>query len=210
MSRLDIRPFLIEENLLEELVGRLDDKYYDNFVEDFYRQSLYKGLKQTAKKYKIFERIAAFENTEDNFIFLRLPSFSVERAVLVNDKEYVKKDPEEVLVNDYSYSLSSEQKFDYYPKTSKDKIVIYYLADVSIDDFDIEEISPIVDSKYREEIIVSAMLYVATTGLIKYAMSPLRSKYEMILSLYGSYKDNKDSNIENRSSLIKMKIRLPV
>jgi hypothetical protein len=148
----------------------------------------------------------------NKIIQLKLHSFREEISVMINGKEYTRvdkvikpKEHHEVETSLYNwqehqyinepiqrehrgdnyYQLSygiQNYEFNYTNRSEHDRIDLFYTADITIDDFDDESITPIIPKQYDEEVIKYALLYIAEPAIAKF-QGPKKEKYLTILQL---------------------------
>ena len=146
------------------------------------------------------------------YIDLKLHSFRQEITIMINGKEYTRvdkinkqhehRDPETSLYDwqqhqyvdqplqqkeheDNFYELRygiQNYEFNYTNRSENDHIDLFYTADITIDDFDDESITPIIPSQYDEEVIKYALLYIAEPAVAKF-QGVKKEKYMTILQL---------------------------
>ncbi len=139
-----------------------------------------------------------------------VPSFVAESKVIVNEIDYLKvgkidtttlgtisadieeyedQDSKLLLAEDYQYLIYRDQSqyyLNYSPRTKSDSIELWYTSDINEDDFDVEELRPMIPTQYTEELLSYGVVEVSKLGIAKFNTSPAKvSKYKNLIQLYG-------------------------
>lgn len=197
------------DSLISEIALRCNDSQYTDFQRSTYEKVFYRVSRELSRKYNINNRFYNFVNTIEDIeepILLKITSFKTENKVVINGKPYNKSS--ELKENCYVLKyLNNQLYFNYYNKLSGDLIHIYYLADINIDDYDIEETKPIIPIQFEEELITLSLIEIAKLGIPKFGNSEKGQKYKDILSIYSKDKRELDVNLnttENEWTVIKL------
>ena len=197
---------------ISEIALRCGDIDFKDFDSTIYERSLLKATRKLARKYELIQRIREFnvsisipENEdEDSYVEekvlvnvpLDLMSFKAEYKVLVNGYNHTKVNV--IHKNQYEYVLYRDQNqilFNYSPRTKDDKVILYYTADINIDDYDIEELQPVIPSSYEEELLDLGTVIHARLGVVKFKGSDKGNGYREAISMYSKNDSSLDRNL---------------
>lgn len=193
----DIKKLLkIRPSLISQLALMTDDTEYKDFGKPIYEQAILKANRNIAKKYEIVNRHYSFVARGDGVsdIELTIPSYKDEYKVMVNGTEYTKEEQTE-LRNDekyYLYNNSRSLLFNYTPRSLGDEINIYYVADITLSDYDLEETTPVIPSKYEDEQLEIALIHLVQLATAKFSGGKLE-KYQRLRQEYRTNPDETDS-----------------
>lgn len=186
--------------LLDEVALKCADSQYEDFKKSTYEKIYYRVLRELARQYEILERVLEFKNSNtnlENVIELKIPSFKTEIKVYVNNNLFLKND--DVKENTYYLRfINNKLIFNYNPKKEDDRILIYYIADVNKDDYDLEETTPIIPKRFEEEIIIKCCIEIAKLGIPKFGESEKGKKYQNIYNLYAKENNMKPDLLEKK------------
>ena len=215
----------MDKSLLGEISLRCNDIAYKDFSKPIYERCFLRASRNVARRYSIIQRIMDFEIDIPNYenltddeqttklgeeVELFLPSFKDEYLVKINDYEYTKV--KRINREKYEYVLyRNENKilFNYSPRTGNDIVELRYVSDINVDDYDLEEIQPIIPSQYNEELISFACVEIAKLGIVKFAESAEGGKYTNILKLYGKDEKELNKNLIKDDNWVEMKVWRP-
>lgn len=215
----------MDNSLIGEIALRCNDISFKDFSKTVYEKCFLRSTRKVARRYGLIQRISEFNSIILNYdnlnedekttklsenIILSLPSFKSEYMVKVNNYEYTKVI--RININKYEYVLYRDENkiwFNYSPRTSNDIIELRYTSDINIEDYDIEEIQPIIPSEYNEELISLACVEIAKLGIVKYNESVEGGKYSNILRLYAIDERDLNKNLIKNDAWIEMKIWRP-
>lgn len=211
--------------LRNEVALRCGDVMYHEFDKDIYSRALLRANRMIARKYKIITRFAEFVNTipipnnlseseEQTYldskynedVLFHFPSFVTEHRFVVNGREYFKVD--KVEANSYQYRFYYDQNnwyYNYSPRSKSDKIQIEYSSDINIEDYEIEELEPIIPTQYNEEIIALTVVEMSKIGIAKYHDSKLGEKYAALFKIYSKDPRDRDPNLIKNNTWVQMK-----
>jgi len=199
------------DNLIDEIALRCNDAQFEDFKKSTYKSILYRVLRELARKYQLLERKISLNNQNTNpsdWIQLKIPSFREESRINVNGVLFVK----DIALNDNTYYLKYENNkslFNYSPKAEKDVIEIYYLCDISKEDYDLEETTPIIPKMFEEEVIGECCKEIAKLGIPKFGKEVIKGqKYISILELY-SKRENLNQNLVKNNSWVTIELWEP-
>jgi len=213
---------LRDNRILSEMALRCGDVGWKDFHKDIYERCFLRASRRTARRYQILQRVYSFNSvipvkeTEDSTevlererqkpIVLPLISFIAEYRISVNDVLYDKAELPEADKQQYALWRSHNQiLFNYTPRTLNDEVIIHYTSDINEEDYDIEEIEPIIPSQYEEEVIGIGITELAKLGIAKYAGSERAEKYKEVLRLYSIDENSLDKDLLKNSNWIQMK-----
>ena len=217
----------MDKKLISEIALRCGDIDFKDFDYIIYENTLLKASRKTARKYELIQRVRDFEvaisipegEDEDNYVDkqikidvpLDLMSFKAEYKIIINNKEYTKV--KVVEVNQYQYVLYRNENqilFNYSPRTKSDNITMFYTADINVDDYDIEELQPVIPSQYEEELQDLATVTQAKLGASKFKGSEKGKGYYALIGLYGQNEDNYNRNLVKDTPWIQVKVWSPL
>ncbi len=204
--------------LMGIITYRCNDSGFNDFPESFYSEAMLFAQRKVARQYSLLNRHYTFNAKGSDLtkpLDLKLHSFQAETMVLINGKEYrrgnnlrFEKDRDLQLnnlefgtntfseeINDKEYQLyfgTQNYLFNYYPRSEEDQIDLFYTADITIDDFDDESVTPIISSRYDEEVIKYSLLYVAEAGIGRF-QGAKKEKYLSIYKLNSGKRDGTES-----------------
>jgi len=161
-------------------------------------------------------------------VIISVPSFTSEYKVVINNIEYTKvRDIKiqpvheniknavydynydtEKIGNSYEYVLYRDQNkiyFNYSPRSLSDSIHLRYTSDINIEDYDIEELEPVIPSQYEEELIKLTLTEIAKLGIVKFNESAEGGKYTNVLRLYSIDERVLENNLIKDTPWIKIK-----
>jgi len=190
----------MDKRIISEVALRCNDTKFTDFQSSVYERALLRASRSVAKRYHLIQRESNFnidipigENGDEDSVVeekslidvvISLPSFTSEYKVIINNLEYTKvKD----ITDDYQYTLYRDQNriyFNYQPRTKSDSVHIRYTSDINEEDYDIEELEPIIPSQYEEELIKLTLVEIAKLGIVKFNESSEGGKYTNVLKLY--------------------------
>lgn len=189
-----IRLKQIRPTLLSEIALRCSDTKYVDFPKQIYERAILYAERKIAFKYRVLNRYFSFKASGTEEVALTIPSFAGEYRVTVNGVEYEtgdKHELEETETEYYLYFDSHAYKFNYTGRSeAEDDVVIYYNSDVNIEDYDLEETTPVLPKRYEEEVIAIAVSYIVKLALAKFTGMKLE-KYLRIREEYNSYNEDK-------------------
>lgn len=199
----------MDKRLISDIILKCNDTSFEDFQRSIYEKSLLKASRKIARRYQLIQRIYEFESKiyvpddedEETYVdekakedfTLGIPSFMAEYSVIINGRPYTKRDAAKE--NGYEYVLYRDHNqiwFNYSPRTANDEVMIKYTSNIEDDDYDVEELEPIIPSQYNDELTEAASVEVAKLGIAKFPNSAKGKKYEAILQLY--YKDERNLN----------------
>lgn len=178
---------LIKPALISEIALRCGDTEYRDFQKEVYERGILFANRKIAKKYDLLKRYMGFKTYGTEEQKLTIPSFTGEYKVLVNGYQYDRVNKGELNTNNKEYYLYYDSHSYLYKHTNAedgDNVVIYYTADVKIEDYDLEETAPIIPSKYEDEQIAIAVSYMIRLAKAKFIGQKL-AKYERLRTEYG-------------------------
>ena len=191
---------------------RCSDIGFNDFPESFYDEAILYANRKVARKYSLINRWYAFTATaiDDNQkrvpITLRLHSFTAESLVMINGVEYTRADNLRLDSAENEYQLSygvQDYLFNYTHRGEEDNIQIFYTADITVDDFDDESIMPVVNSRYDDEVIKYALIYIAEAGVAKFG-GATRDKFLTIYKLNTQKREGTESGEKETWPTIKV------
>jgi len=215
----------MDNSLMGEIALRCNDINFKDFGKSTYERCFLRASRKVARRYELIQRIYEFDSEIPDYsnlssdkqteklneeIIFNLSSFKAEYMVKVNNYEYTKV--KRIEVGGYQYVLYRDENkilFNYSPRSENDKIELRYTADINIDDYDIEDLEPVIPSQFNEELISFACVEIAKLGIIKYANSGEGKKYENILKLYGTDERELNKDLIKNESWIEMQIWKP-
>lgn len=169
------------------VASRCEDQFMKDFQESEYNEACYYADRQVARKYNILYREfnKVLEQDEANPIILIIPAFSAEYLVYVNGKELIKANPGKEDSESYSLHNSLDKLlFQYEGKKKDDQITIIYLANPSLEDYNDQDLVPVIPKKYEEEQLKYAIQFIAQKGIVKFKEDK-EQKYRKLLQLFG-------------------------
>lgn len=165
---------------------------------------------------------------------LSLMSFTAEHRVIINGNDYLKvgklsttrvtdmtADIDEygsasgaatvstLLVEDYNYILYRDHNsilFNYSPRTKDDSVEIWYTADINEEDYDLEELQPVIPSQYTEELLALSVTEVAKLGIPKFGKSDKGTKYVNLMKVYGLDENVLNNDLHKNDAWTVMKV----
>lgn len=202
----------MDKKLISEIALRVDDINYDDFHYGIYERVLLRASRIVARRYKLIQREYKFtsyinvpdgedeesyieEKAKEN-IELSLMSFVSEYEVRINSQVYRKVNAIEENQKQYVlYRDNNKIWFNYSPRTKEDIVDIFYTSDINQDDYDIEEIQPIIPSQYNEELIAFAITELSKMGIVKFKNSEKGQKYSNAFKVYAIDPKNLDGDL---------------
>jgi len=185
-------------NLMNEIALRAGDSNFDDLQKNYYKKALLIAKRKVAKRYNLIQRLYTTEinivgeeeitspnETED--VKLPMPNFVSEYQVLINDEPYTKAD-RLTIESEKEYVLERNHNqilFNYWVRSEKDVVKIYFTSDINKEDFELETEAPIIPSQYNEEVMSLALVEIAKFGIIKYSGSDKEARYVNLVKLYG-------------------------
>lgn len=215
----------MDNPLLGEIALRCNDVAYKDFSKSIHERCFLRASRRVARRYHLIQRVYDFKIEIPNYenldndkkeerlgrnSILYLPSFTAEYMVKINDYEYSKV--KRINANNYEYVLYRDENkilFNYSPRSKSDKIEIRYTADINIEDYDVEEIQPIIPSQYNEELISLACVEVARLGIVKFKSSEEGNKYTKVLQLYSMDEEQLNKNLIKNDDWVEIKTWSP-
>jgi hypothetical protein len=194
----------IQQDLVKQLALRCNDPFFKDNRQEIYEQALFYIDKRIARRYSILHRYFRFNalitqpaaNTDADYVDkqkkinmeLSINGFKNEYLVMINDQEYVKEPANflRILDDSYYYHLYRGQhtiKFNFTPRTQDDDVIIYFLSDPDLLDYNDETTKPVIPAKYEDERIELAMIEVAKIAYPKF-QGEKQEKYAKILNTY--------------------------
>jgi hypothetical protein len=179
----------MDKRLKDIIAYRCNDTDYYDFPESVYNEGMLFSAREVARRHSILHRYYSFTiTTNDPLEYqkpvpIRLHSFTAEELVRVNGIELTRSDNIRFHDNTNMYQLYygvDGYLFNYTPRTPQDIIEIYYTADITVDDYDEESITPVIPQRYNEEIIRGALLYISELGIAKFK----EAKNEKYMKIY--------------------------
>jgi len=220
----------VKPSLMEEVRLRCSDSFCDDFDEEIYEQAIFRAIKKVAREYDLLQRYIKFSNkiiinpaddtiTEDELkltdIDLPIKSFRDEYKVTIGSLNtdtsiydyylYTKVTDHQVELDQYEYHLYrglNSWKFNYSPRGTDDEVIIFYIMDPELDDYEDKNTSPVLPGKYDEEVQKRAIIYMAKLGIAKYKEDK-KKKYQSIYLL--EMKEKGDDKIEPHRAPINIK-----
>ena len=207
------------DRLMSEISLRADDTSYDQLSKQHYRKALLVARRKVAKRYNLIQRLYSFETNlpkdldaespnDTTDIILPMTNFISEYQVLVNDVSFTKVDrlnankkDEYVLERDHNRIL-----FNYWFRGENDYVKIYFTSDINKEDFEIEELSPIIPSQYDEEVMQLALVEIAKYGIIKFSKTDKEDKYRNLFSIYGMDEKSLDKELIKNDAWVQMEV----
>lgn len=180
------------DQLLEEIRLRCGDPKGEDFSPPNYGRMLHRAKRIVARKYKLVQRKFSFKVTAKNnealedIVKVYVPSFDGETMVKVNDVDYTKAKDNKVILDSHTYDLHYDNRnllLLYSPRSLSDDVTIFYVSDVTIEDYDEESFEPIIHTRYEEELINITTISIAKLGIAKFTGDKLK-RYTNILRLY--------------------------
>jgi len=178
---------LIKPSLISEIALRCGDTEYRDFQKEVYERAILFANRQIAKKYDLLKRYMGFKSYGTEEQQLTILSFAGEYRVLINGSQYDRVNKHELDSTKNQYYLyydSHSFLFNYTNALDGDNVVIYYTADIKIDDYDLEQTAPIIPGKYEDEQIAIAVSYLIRLAKAKFIGHKLE-KYERLRTEYG-------------------------
>jgi hypothetical protein len=164
--------------LTEIVAYRCNDSGYNDLPESAYNEAILFTSRKVARNFSLLNRHYSFNvktpNEDDlvNPIELKLHSFGGETMVLVNNVEHKRTD--NLRINDTEERLYQlywgvqNYLFNYTFRTKDDRIDLFYTADITVDDYDDESITPIIPQRYDEEMIKFTILYLCEIAIARF------------------------------------------
>lgn len=165
--------------LTEIVAYRCNDSGYNDLPESAYNEAVLFASRKVAREHSLLNRHYTFDvKTPDELdlikpIELKLHSFSGETMVLVNNVEYKRSD--NLRFNDTEEKLYQlywgvrNYQFNYTTRTANDRVDLFYTADITVDDYDEESITPIIPQRYDEEMIKFTILYLCEIAIARFS-----------------------------------------
>lgn len=180
----------MNKRLIDILAYRCNDAYFDDFSQSVYEESMLFAARAVARKYSLLNRYYSFKANAKNEsdkkapLKLKIHSFSAETMVRVNEIEYsrthdLRLDGEKIYQLYYGTDC---YLFNYSPRNTEDRIDLLYTADITVDDFDDESITPVIPQRYDEDLLKNALLYISELGIAKFREEK-KAKYMSIYKL---------------------------
>lgn len=216
----------MNKSIISEAALRCNDISFRDFDSTIYERCLLRASRKVARRYQLIQRIYEFNSvipipenvTEEEYvedkvkidIVLPIPSFVSEYEVIINNIGYSKRN--NVTEDKYEYTLYRDHNsllFNYSPRSKDDTVIIKYNSDINEDDYDVEEIAPVIPSQYTEELIDFTVVEVSKLGIVKYPNSERGQKYERALSLHTKDPRDLDSKLMKNDSWATVKVWSP-
>ena len=212
------------DKLIKEIALRANDVNFEDFDQYVYRKVLLTAKRKVAKRYNLVQRLYRFTSyldkdttsdpespgeTED--IILPLTNFISEYEVVVHDVPYQKVDRLTIdSVNEYVLERNHNQiLFNYFARTDKEDIRIYYTADINKEDSETEDYEAIIPSQYEEEIISLALTELSKLGVIKFVNTEREKKYSSLLQIYAINERDLDKELLKNDTWVAIKTYKP-
>jgi hypothetical protein len=211
----------MDRNLISEIALRCDDISFRDFAFGIYEKCLLKASREVARRYHLIQRLYKFtfelnvssdaSNEEIQPIYedipVGIPSFVSEYHVKVNGQQFLKENLQKQVAGTYTLNRNQNQiLFNYYPRTEQDEIHIYYTSDINEDDYDVEELMPIIPSQYNEELISIGTMEIGKLGMVKFAGSEKGEKYGMAYKVNAIDKVSLEKNLIKDDKWVEMKV----
>lgn len=216
----------MDKSIISEVALRVNDISYKDFDSSIYERCLLRASRKVAKRYQLIQRYYKFtsrisipkgedeqaylEEKVKEVIKLAIPSFVSEYLVVINDMQYIKRDNIRINENEYYFKRDHNSiNFNYTPRTKEDIVEIHYTSDINEDDYDVQELEPIIPSQYNEELIALAIVEVSKMGIVKFPNSEKGNKYKEALSIYGIDERSLDRKLLTNENWAEIKIWQP-
>lgn len=192
----------IKADLIHQISLLCSDGRFDDFRKEEYELALLRADKKIAIRYQILTRYTKFTNNikippdkegdtdwlqtqKATDIILEVYSFIEEHIVFVNSVIFTKDTSNELQtdLNRYQlYSASDGWHFNYSPRTESDAIEIHFSSDVNPEDYEADETSPIIPTKYEPERVNLSIYEIGKMGFAKYQETDARhGKYKRLM-----------------------------
>lgn len=170
-----------------------NDPNYNEFPQSFHREALLYAKRKIARKYGLLARRYVFtcyakdEAEKKNPVDLKIHSFDAESGIIINGNEYKRADNlrfvDDPALKQYQlYFGTQNYQFNYIPRSEADEVQLFYLADITVDDYDDESITPLVPEKYEDELLRKGLIYIAEAGISKF-IGTISEKYLKIFRI---------------------------